>query len=55
MPLRPGQCRDVTEPHRRLEVWEIGVREHESQFDDMVQGSVRTAVLLSLLPRSIDK
>ena len=53
MVMNPGQCRDVSELHRRLEEWEVAVTEHESRFDDRVQESVRTAALLSMIPKAM--
>eukprot|EP00972_Heterocapsa_arctica_P116180 16451817-Heterocapsa_arctica.AAC.1 len=53
MVMNPGQSRDMGELHRRLEEWEVAVREHESRFDDEVQESVRIAALLSMIPRAV--
>ena len=53
MVMNPGQCRDMGEMHRRLEEWEVAVREHEARFDDRIQESVRTAALLSMIPKGI--
>lgn len=53
MVMNPGQCRDMGEMHRRLEEWEVSVREHEARFDDKVQESVRIAALLTMIPRAI--
>ena len=37
MIINPGQCRDVGALHRRLEEWEVAVRDHESRFADRLQ------------------
>eukprot|EP00972_Heterocapsa_arctica_P094168 13886883-Heterocapsa_arctica.AAC.1 len=53
MVMNPGLSRDMSEMHRRLEEWEVAVREHESRFEDEVQESVRIAALLSMIPRNV--
>ena len=53
MVMNPGQCKDMGELHRRLEEWEIAVREHEARFDDRVQESVRIAALMSMIPKAV--
>lgn len=53
MVMNPGQSKDMGELHRKLEEWEVSVREHESRFDDEVQESVRIAALLSMIPRTV--
>ena len=49
--INPGQCRDVGALHRRLEEWEVALRDHESRFADKIQESVRIAAVLSMVPQ----
>eukprot|EP00972_Heterocapsa_arctica_P068762 10161382-Heterocapsa_arctica.AAC.1 len=41
------------ELHRRLEEWEVAVREHEARFDDEMHEKVKIEVLLSVIPRDV--
>jgi hypothetical protein len=53
MLMNPGISRDMGELHRRLEEWEVAVREHEARFDDEMQENVKIEVLMSMIPRDV--
>jgi hypothetical protein len=53
MIMNPQNCKDIARLHVALEQWELRVADHESRFNVVIDGDVKIAALLSMLPEDL--